>query len=149
MEPESNILSIELWVLAVSIAKIRIILGFAHSRLRLFVAAGCPDIFYVAFDCGGHRYVVLTACHVLAPAFKPDVEALAAVGVVTEILADYYVAEIAPVAEEAAAATESYAAGRGVACVAASMSEYLNSLGRDSSRWILTESASASTQTGQ
>lgn len=71
----------------------------------------------MAFDCGGHRYVVLTACYVLAPAFKPDVEALAAVGVITEILANYYVAEIAPVAEEAAAAAESDAAGRWVACV--------------------------------
>lgn len=65
------------------------------------------DSYYDYLNVFNHLDVVAATDHVLTLVFQTDIEALRAVGVISEILSDDDIAEITPVAEETSAAAKS------------------------------------------
>ena len=61
--------------------------------------------------------MVFATDHVLPFVFQFYVKALASVSIITEVLADDYIAEIAPVTEETARSAKSDSAGGRIACI--------------------------------
>lgn len=77
----------------------------ANSGVRLNTGAGTPHCgsarsFQIRLNSRHHRHMVFTAHYILPAVFQPDIKTLITIGIITEILTYYNIAEIAPVSEK-------------------------------------------------